>query len=900
MKQHPTWSTLLLSTLSIVVCWSPAQALTQVATAVATRGEVQAIDSAGASRSLAPKSAVYEKDTIKTGERGQVQLLFTDNSIISLGRQSEMKVEEYRWQAEQHDGALKTKIKEGTFRVMGGALATSAPQNFTTETPTATIGIRGSMYAGKATAQTLAVVFQGGKGIDITNALGTVAITQPGFGTRVEIAKPPLPPVKFAPQDLMEFNQSLGSAKSEPAAEGSAAGRPAEEPNEAEAGADSGALPSGDGGVGPGGEPSPAGDSSAVAETTLSGGFLASSPASQDTSPLLSPGAVFLEPTTSVIANLQTSVVSVTAQTDLTTTVDQTTATIVADRRLPGRYYFFRRDIDLSLPVPTDFRSTFLDYLSGAVDAFIYNSGQIQGTLSDGTAFGPYLISGYAPAAASYGGYGQITGVVNYLDPILGAIPLKVATLADPSGQFFYSAADAIVSSATTDYLLASLLFAGAASGNTPSNRIDEFAGQILHATTTPGSNEANLELTKIEVNYYNKRLIGRTASLDPNQGNKERAIFFGSIDSTGAANVTILAGGSTGGSEVSTAYGSGSGLLYGAFHQGLAFTASGNDYSLLSNVQGNAWVASGAAMRAASEIISLYPTSPIPLAGFVVGAADDTSTGKVSHIFMNSQASEFTMTANPTSGVISGSITAPAKNFFSGATEWLSTLAVGGSAASSAYVLNDQMVATLAAVGANPTLRNYGNFLATAGPDALPLTNLANAEYLTWGSWEMAYTDPVDASRDHLFSSQSFWVAGQQTPSTYMSTNLLSHAIVGTYDGKAFGMQVDAAGQNASALTNGAAHVVIDFNTAVPTPVTGAISFDQAVLTLSSAASTINPNGFTASVPNVTRAGINASPLSSAVNGAFYGPAAEAVGGNFSAKMSSGIGYYGIFGGNR
>jgi hypothetical protein len=182
-----------------------------IGTVVAVRGEVTAVAGSGAKRGLALKSPIFRDDTVRTGN-GRVQLMFSDNTLISLGRESEMVISEYDWQPDGKSGTMKTRIKEGTFRVMGGAITKVAPQNFSTETPAATIGIRGSMYAGKATPDSLIVVFQGGKGIDVTNAAGTVAITKPGFGTRVVgLGRPPLRPVRFTADDLQAINEGLGS-----------------------------------------------------------------------------------------------------------------------------------------------------------------------------------------------------------------------------------------------------------------------------------------------------------------------------------------------------------------------------------------------------------------------------------------------------------------------------------------------------------------------------------------------------------------------------------------------------------------------------------------------------------------------------------------------------------------
>ncbi len=195
---------------------TPVQAIAEkkpVADVVAVRGNVTAVDAAENLRTLSLKSAIFQDDTIRTGRTGKVQLLFTDNSIISLGRDSEMKIAAYDWQPEKQSGSMKTVVKEGTFRVMGGAITKVAPQNFTTETPAATIGIRGSMYGGKVSGQSLAVVFLGGKGIDIMNKNGSVPILKPGYGTVVKGPDDtPQRPVKFTAQDLEKVSDGLDSA----------------------------------------------------------------------------------------------------------------------------------------------------------------------------------------------------------------------------------------------------------------------------------------------------------------------------------------------------------------------------------------------------------------------------------------------------------------------------------------------------------------------------------------------------------------------------------------------------------------------------------------------------------------------------------------------------------------
>ena len=204
---------------------------------VAIRGRATAFDTQGATRTLAIKSPVFINDVLKTGPKGRLQILFTDNTIISIGRASEIEITQYHWNPDEKTGAMKTRVKEGVFRVMGGAITRENSQEFITETPAATIGIRGSMYAGKVSGKQLIVVFEGGKGIDVMNNAGSVAITKAGFGTRIlSPDTPPQPPRRFSTDELSDIDENMGSdSDQEDSSEEETSG---DEPEEEEAGED--------------------------------------------------------------------------------------------------------------------------------------------------------------------------------------------------------------------------------------------------------------------------------------------------------------------------------------------------------------------------------------------------------------------------------------------------------------------------------------------------------------------------------------------------------------------------------------------------------------------------------------------------------------------------------------
>ena len=88
-----------------------------------------------------------EKDTIKTAKDAQMQIVFEDKTVITLGGESEFKIDEYLNDAQ--NPKAKFKFNQGTFKTITGQIGKKAPENFTMETKTATIGIRGTIVLGR-------------------------------------------------------------------------------------------------------------------------------------------------------------------------------------------------------------------------------------------------------------------------------------------------------------------------------------------------------------------------------------------------------------------------------------------------------------------------------------------------------------------------------------------------------------------------------------------------------------------------------------------------------------------------------------------------------------------------------------------------------------------------------
>lgn len=85
------------------------------------------------------------KDNIKTHENTKVQIIFNDETIISLGKNSDFSINEYLFEQDKEPIA-KFGMLRGAMRTITGKIGKIAPQKFSVSTKTATIGIRGTNF----------------------------------------------------------------------------------------------------------------------------------------------------------------------------------------------------------------------------------------------------------------------------------------------------------------------------------------------------------------------------------------------------------------------------------------------------------------------------------------------------------------------------------------------------------------------------------------------------------------------------------------------------------------------------------------------------------------------------------------------------------------------------------
>ncbi len=94
-------------------------------------------------RVLTVGTNVFTQERIVTGERGQAQMLFLDESALTIGPNSDMVLDEFVYDPDAQTGSLVINATKGVFRLVGGKISKKNPVLL--KTPTATIGIRGAL-----------------------------------------------------------------------------------------------------------------------------------------------------------------------------------------------------------------------------------------------------------------------------------------------------------------------------------------------------------------------------------------------------------------------------------------------------------------------------------------------------------------------------------------------------------------------------------------------------------------------------------------------------------------------------------------------------------------------------------------------------------------------------------
>ena len=135
--------TILLATL---LCCAGAQAADPPAGMIKTAKGSAAIERDGQKTPVAAGAPVLSSDRIVTGADGSVGITLRDETLLSVGPNSNVWLEKFAFDATTHEGALNATVKRGTMAVISGKLSKQSPSAVQFRTPSSILGVRGTEF----------------------------------------------------------------------------------------------------------------------------------------------------------------------------------------------------------------------------------------------------------------------------------------------------------------------------------------------------------------------------------------------------------------------------------------------------------------------------------------------------------------------------------------------------------------------------------------------------------------------------------------------------------------------------------------------------------------------------------------------------------------------------------
>lgn len=184
--------------LVLVLIASSVMLFASVGEMLAVKGDVKVLRD---SKEIVAKTGfkLEEKDVVQTASRSKAQLMFNDETVIRIGKETTFKVEEYKFDGTANSKA-KFKVQKGFFKAISGKIGKVARNNFKLKTKTATCGIRGTHFMGLIGEDSEKIACT--KGAITVEAQGELIDVLAGEITSFKSGLVPATPRKFKTGDL--------------------------------------------------------------------------------------------------------------------------------------------------------------------------------------------------------------------------------------------------------------------------------------------------------------------------------------------------------------------------------------------------------------------------------------------------------------------------------------------------------------------------------------------------------------------------------------------------------------------------------------------------------------------------------------------------------------------------
>jgi len=110
-----------------------------------SKGDVS-IERGGATLPGTVGTRLEAADVIRTGPDGSAGITMSDNSLLSIGPNSVLALDAYRFDTTTHQGQFDATLSKGSLAVVSGKIAKQAPDAMKVRTPASVLGVRGTEF----------------------------------------------------------------------------------------------------------------------------------------------------------------------------------------------------------------------------------------------------------------------------------------------------------------------------------------------------------------------------------------------------------------------------------------------------------------------------------------------------------------------------------------------------------------------------------------------------------------------------------------------------------------------------------------------------------------------------------------------------------------------------------
>lgn len=133
----------------VVLAAAAVAAADEVGRIKVARGSVT-IQRAGADLAATVGLPLREGDVIVTGHDGSAGVTFNDDSLLSVGPDTVLAIDEFVFDSTTHAGRFESSLRQGTLSAVSGKLAKQSPDAMKIRTPSMILGVRGTEFAVRA------------------------------------------------------------------------------------------------------------------------------------------------------------------------------------------------------------------------------------------------------------------------------------------------------------------------------------------------------------------------------------------------------------------------------------------------------------------------------------------------------------------------------------------------------------------------------------------------------------------------------------------------------------------------------------------------------------------------------------------------------------------------------